>query len=556
MKIREKIFIGFGIYVLLATIIGFFAFTELLTISTRLSLVETAHNITHILSELRRHEKNYLLYRQEETLQAFTHNLGQLKANIDSIKLKTEIVKAMGPGNYEMIKEIISNYEDFFNKVVAGIKLQEENIHKLKVAGASIENALSGNEFQIFSSLRRYEKDLMIYRDEKSYENFAKTFASLHTHSPALKEYRALTDRLYELYKKENDSVGNMRSKAREIELLLENLLKEEKVAIHSTMKKSMILLIFALLTIIVVGAAVNAKLAMSIAEPIKKLEEVTKKIAMGDFSETLDVKGKDDEIASLEMSFNKMETKLKQALGSLEDTIQQLQEKQSQLVEADKLASIGILASGIAHEISNPLTSVLTFSNLMLEKTPEGHPNRERLRMMVKETGRARDIVRQLLSFAKDEAIKPMRMNVNCPVTEICESLVSQEAFTDIGLTLHLSDNLPEIYADPARIGQVVSNILLNAIHATTPPGNISVSTRVNGKFVEIIFSDTGHGIPAENLGKIFDPFFTTKEKEKGSGLGLAVSYGIIKKHGGDIDVSSEIGKGSTFTVRLPING
>lgn len=556
MKIREKIFIGFGIYVVLATIIGFFAFTELLTISTRLSLVETAHNITHILSELRRHEKNYLLYRQEETLQAFTHNLGQLKANIDSIKLKTEIVKAMGPGNYEMIKEIISNYEDFFNKVVAGIKLQEENIHRLKVAGGSIENSLSGNEFQIFSSLRRYEKDLMIYRDEKSYENFASTFASLHTHSPALKEYRALTDRLYELYKKENDSVGNMRSKARDIELLLENLLKEEKVAIHSTMKKSMILLIFALLTIIVVGAAVNAKLAMSIAEPIKKLEEVTKKIAMGDFSETLDVKGKDDEIASLEMSFNKMETKLKQALDSLEDTIKQLQEKQSQLVEADKLASIGILASGIAHEISNPLTSVLTFSNLMLEKTPEGHPNRERLRMMVKETGRARDIVRQLLSFAKDEAIKPMRMNVNCPVTEICESLVSQEAFKDIGFTLHLSENLPEIYADPARIGQVVSNILLNAIHAITPPGNIAVSTRVNGKFVEIIFSDTGHGIPAENLGKIFDPFFTTKDKEKGSGLGLAVSYGIIKKHGGDIDVSSEIGKGSTFTVRLPING
>ncbi|MEW6052621.1 MAG: ATP-binding protein [Nitrospirota bacterium] len=556
MKIREKIFIGFGIYVLLATIIGFFAFTELLTISTRLSLVETAHNITHILSELRRHEKNYLLYRQEETLQAFTRNLGQLKANIDSIKLKTEIVKAMGPGNYEMIKEIISNYEDFFNKVVAGIKLQEENILKLKVAGGSIENALSGNEFQIFSSLRRYEKDLMIYRDEKSYENFAKTFASLHTHSSALKEYRALTDRLYELYKKENDSVGNMRLKAREIELLLENLLKEEKVAIDSTMKKSMILLIFALLTIIVVGAAVNAKLAMSIAEPIKKLEEVTKKIAMGDFSETLDVKGKDDEIASLEMSFNKMETKLKQALGSLEDTIKQLQEKQSQLVEADKLASIGILASGIAHEISNPLTSVLTFSNLMLEKTPEGHPNRERLRMMVKETGRARDIVRQLLSFAKDEAIKPMRMNVNCPVTEICESLVSQEAFKDIGFALHLSENLPEIYADPARIGQVVSNILLNAIHSITPPGNIAVSTRVNGKFVEIIFSDTGHGIPAENLGKIFDPFFTTKDKEKGSGLGLAVSYGIIKKHGGDIDVSSEIEKGSTFTVRLPING
>jgi two-component system, NtrC family, sensor kinase len=111
-------------------------------------------------------------------------------------------------------------------------------------------------------------------------------------------------------------------------------------------------------------------------------------------------------------------------------------------------------------------------------------------------------------------------------------------------------------VYADPAQIGQVVLNLLLNAIHAITPPGRISVSTRLNGREVEFIVADSGKGISGEHLRKIFDPFFTTKAASKGTGLGLAVSYGIIKKHGGDIDVQSEIGKGTTFTVKLPVYG
>jgi signal transduction histidine kinase len=123
------------------------------------------------------------------------------------------------------------------------------------------------------------------------------------------------------------------------------------------------------------------------------------------------------------------------------------------------------------------------------------------------------------------------------------------------IELTLDLADNLPDIYIDPVQVGQVVLNVLLNATHAITPPGKIHVSTRVADKFIELIISDTGKGIPGENLPKIFDPFFTTKDKSRGTGLGLAVSYGIIKKHGGDIEVRSSVNEGATFIVRLPIN-
>jgi signal transduction histidine kinase len=174
----------------------------------------------------------------------------------------------------------------------------------------------------------------------------------------------------------------------------------------------------------------------------------------------------------------------------------------------------------------------------------------------MARETDRARTIVRQLLNFGRESVIKPVKININQPVTEIAESLVAQEAFKNIELSLDLAEGLPEVYADPAQFGQVVLNILLNAIHAITPPGRITVATRLKGKNVEVVFSDTGKGIPEEHLHKIFDPFFTTKDASRGTGLGLAVSYGIIKKHGGDIGVESAVGKGTVFTVRLPLYG
>ena len=122
------------------------------------------------------------------------------------------------------------------------------------------------------------------------------------------------------------------------------------------------------------------------------------------------------------------------------------------------------------------------------------------------------------------------------------------------IELLLRLGENLPAVYADPAQVGQVVMNMLLNAIHAISPPGRIELSTGLREGQIEMVFTDTGAGIQEENLHKIFDPFFTTKDASKGSGLGLAVSYGIIKKHGGDIEVASMVGKGTTFTVRLPV--
>jgi signal transduction histidine kinase len=554
MKIRDKLFLGFGLYILLAVILGFFSYKELRTIGTRLTLVETADDITNTILEVRRYEKNFLLFKDRESFEELQKYLGALKKNIDDIK--TEIIGEIGSDKAAMMKLAISDYERLVTVIADSFRDQKELEDAIRAMGRAAERALSGGELQAFLVLRRHEKNIMLYRNKDAYAVFKRTLASSSLASRRdVGNYQALVTRLYRLYEAEKEAVDKVRVTAREIQTFTQNLSRQERSDIATTIRMSTGLLVIALVLVVIAGIIINVKLATSIATPIRNLERITKKITRGDFSEVIEVRGH-DEVASLAESFNQMEDKLDHAMTALEETIKRLREKQDQLVEAEKLALVGKLAAGIAHEINNPLTSVLTFSNLMLEQCAPDDPRRERLRLMARETERARNIVRQLLNFGRETVIKPEKININQPVAEIADSLVAQEAFKGIELAMKLGDDLPEIEADPAQIGQVVLNMLLNAIHAITPPGRIEVSTRLAGTQVEIVFTDTGKGIPEEHLHKIFDPFFTTKDASKGTGLGLAVSYGIVKKHGGDIEVASTEGKGTIFTVRLPVYG
>jgi len=554
MKIRQKLFLGFGLYIILAAAFGYFTYRELHAITTRLKFLETADDVSITMLEVRRHEKNYLLYNEKQSLPELKRYLGVLKGYVAGIR--PEITHTIGQDSYDQMNKTIASYEQWVDRIVENHRQQDALIEGVRVTGRDVEQRLSGRRLDTFLVLRRYEKNLFIYRDAQSYDVFMNTYSTLGANRDAeMDRYISLVKRLYGLYNDEKGYMESMRKEAREVQSFTVELSRKERAGIAATISTSMRLLLYSILTIIALGTAVNLQLSMSIAVPIRQLEKVTKKIAAGDFSESIEVSGK-DEIASLGTSFNQMEERLKDALTSLEYTVNILQEKQAQLVEAEKLASIGLLSAGIAHEINNPLTSVLTFSHLMLEQMPEDDPNKERLRMMVWETDRARNIVRQLLSFARETPINAARIDINQPVNDVVNSLVGQDKFSEIELVVNLSHDMPEVVADPSQIGQVVTNLLLNAIHAITPPGRVEVSTRATERSVEIVVSDTGCGIPEESIGRIFEPFFTTWGAGKGTGLGLAVSYGIIKKHRGDVTVKSEQGKGTTFTVRLPING
>jgi signal transduction histidine kinase len=553
MKIRDKIVIGVGTYILITVLVGLYAIKELGTVRVKLNLIERTDDITQNIVEVRRYEKNFFLYRQQEDFDEVERHLGILQAMTDTVK--DDIVKAIGADNAQRIKAQIVEYQSLFDMVARNLEAQQKLQSDITSLGRKIETRLSGKSLEIFSVLRRHEKNLILYRDHEHYAVFARVYASLPEIDAELRAYRKFVDQLVQKQSEEKALVQRLRAKGRDLQMLSETFAKEERAAIESSLIRTEDLLRIFLVIIIVLSVFVNTRLALRIAQPLKRLETITRKVAAGDFSERVDVTGQ-DEIASLEESFNKMEEKLNEAHQALEEKIQLLREKQSQLLEAEKHASIGVLAYGIAHEINNPLTSVLTFSNLLLEQTPSSSSEYEQLKIIARETEKVRIIVKQLLQYSREVTIAKVSVDLHDLVREELQTLRSQDVFQQITIEEHFDPSLPLVAADRLQLGQVIANILLNAAQAITPPGVIKITTSHDAEFVHIEISDTGSGIQPENLTKIFDPFFTTKPPGKGTGIGLALSYNIVKKHGGTIRVASEPGKGSQFTVSIPKNG
>lgn len=475
MKIRDKLLLGFGFYIFLAVILGFFAYKEMQAITTRLSLVETADDINNSFLEVRRHEKNFLLFRDKDSLEELKNNLDQFKENIDEIR--TEIVKEMGYDNYQMIKKAIAEYEFLIDRI------------------------------------------------------------------------------------NERGSIEKIRSVARDIQSFAENLSKKERIDIKALLVRSKILLLFAMFVIVTVGAVINIKLAVSIARPIKDLEEITKRVAGGDLSGRIEIKGR-DELSSLGVSFNQMQDRLQDTRSSLELAIKRLHEKQEQLVEAEKLASLGRIAAGVAHEINNPLAIVNEKAGLMqdlLEMSGDSQNKEKFLNLtdgIIGSVNRCRAITHRLLGFARKMDVTIETMDLNESIREVKEFLGKEILFKSIRFEMNLMEGLPKINSDKGQLEQVFLNIMKNAIDAVEEGGLVTVSTGTKDEdTVCVSIRDNGTGIPDDKLKQIFEPFFTTKGREKGTGLGLFVSYGIMKKLGGSIIVESGVDKGTTFIIDIPVS-
>jgi signal transduction histidine kinase/CheY-like chemotaxis protein len=238
-----------------------------------------------------------------------------------------------------------------------------------------------------------------------------------------------------------------------------------------------------------------------------------------------------------------------------VEERTQELRAAQEQLLQSEKLASIGQLAAGVAHEINNPMGVILGFAQGILKTLPEDDPLRRPLTTMEKESLRCKRIVQNLLDFARHSEPTPSPTNINELIDSFCDLVEHQTSLQNIKLVKGYDPALPSIMADPNQLQQVFINIMLNAHQAMPHGGTLRITTRTVGSELQVIFADTGTGIPAENIPNVFDPFFTTKEVGEGTGLGLSVSYGIVKAHGGDIEVESQVGKGTTFIIKLPLD-
>jgi two-component system NtrC family sensor kinase len=239
------------------------------------------------------------------------------------------------------------------------------------------------------------------------------------------------------------------------------------------------------------------------------------------------------------------------QSIQEREEMLQQV--TRQQIGRSEQLASVGRLAAGVAHEINNPLTGVLAFADLLREKENLDQQDREDLDLIIRETKRAREIVRSLLDFARETPSRKTLLDVNDLLRQTLQLLGKREAFQDINLVDDLAEHLPPLLGDRNQLQQVFVNLSLNACEAMPDGGTLLISTSCASDRVEIKFADSGSGIKPEHLDKIFEPFFTTKPVGKGTGLGLSVSYGIVQQHGGTLEVESQERKGTTFTITLP---
>ena len=334
---------------------------------------------------------------------------------------------------------------------------------------------------------------------------------------------------------------------------------EKEKAEIYNRM------IISGIVSVIILSFLLSLLLTRFVNRPIDKLLAATKTAALGNLDQTVSIRSH-DELGELSDSFNNMISELKRSRDAIEEwtqtlerrvyeRTQELQRVQDQLIRAGKMAALGELAAGVAHEINNPLTGVLTFSSLMLKKVDENHPWKKDLENIVQQTTRCRNIVRGLLDFARQRKPDKKEWDIHTLVDRTVTLVENQARFQNIKIAKEFKTNIPMLFLDGDQIQQVFMNIIINAADAMTGDGGtLTIKTNMKEGMAEVSFTDSGCGIAKEHLSKLFDPFFTTKETGKGTGLGLAISYGIIQSHGGDMEVESQVGKGSIFRIKLPI--
>ncbi len=308
---------------------------------------------------------------------------------------------------------------------------------------------------------------------------------------------------------------------------------------------------------------------------PLTELTRLSAGISDGRYGETLPVKG-EGEVAELAVAFNRMSVSLKQAMQEIsdwnrlletrvEEKTQELEKIHQQMIEIEKLASMGQLAAGVAHELNNPLSGIMGYSEIALalfkDKPPDKVTAQEVTKMIAYFghieglTQRCRGIILDMLKFARQHTEEFKEVHLSEVVRQTLVFLEKQLGRAKVKVVSDLPEDLPFLKGNGLQLQQVFTNLILNAAQAMPGGGTLEIRIRRNEGMLEAEFTDNGTGIEPEHLHRVFEPFFTTKPVGEGTGLGLSVSYGIIKHHGGDIRVSSELGKGSTFTVFLPLH-
>jgi two-component system NtrC family sensor kinase len=363
--------------------------------------------------------------------------------------------------------------------------------------------------------------------------------------------YRVTLERLDALAKSADTSSGNQRLQLEsdlrqigaEIVSQASNIVDQERLRIRTWLRTSMVIAVAALVVILLFVAIIAAFITHQIIRPFGRFERYTQRIAAGDFSLIKPARKYRDEFTNLAIALNQMLLEIKR--------------HEDQLIQSRKLAAIGNLTAGIAHELNNPLNNISITAEALIDEFDDWNRD-EKLKMLgtiAEQVERAGATVANLLDFTRRDASLFEEIAINDVITRTTRLVANEMNLSNVTLALELASNLPRVHGNAHNLQQVFLNLFLNAIQAMPDGGTMSVRSYVEDDLLQVDVRDTGVGIPAEDLDKIFDPFFTTKEVGEGTGLGLSVSYGIMKRHQGRLTVTSEAGKGSTFSIALPLS-
>jgi signal transduction histidine kinase len=338
------------------------------------------------------------------------------------------------------------------------------------------------------------------------------------------------------------DLESQIRSEGKKLKEYSDSITRLERTRVNDIILNSRQVLIFSFWVILASALIITHIISQKIVRSLRQIEKLTKSISAGNFDRIEGVRPRDE---------------LGSVIEAMDSMSEELAHREEQIIQSKKLASLGILTAGVAHEITNPLNNISMIAQTYAELYPKlGEEDRIGLMNKVDaETERIRKIVMNLLDFSKPKDAHPKEADINAVIRQTLTLVQNMIDVANIETSVHLADRLPHVYVDEHQIQQVLVNLITNAVQAMNAGGRIVLSSRPgkSGNSIEIGVADTGKGIAPEFLPHIFDPFFSTKG-DGGTGLGLSVSYGIIKNHEGEIRVESKIGVGTTFTVELPI--
>ena len=461
-----KITIVLFFYIFSVTIMGIVSYDDLVSTEKKIRILELSYNIHNNILDSRRHEKNYFLYGNEDSLYD----------NITIIQKSLEI-------------------------------------------GETILN--SDENYSINPKLKHLEENLIIYT-KNIYELLSITKTDIDKYS---------------------STTNDIRHYGKIISELSDDIVTFEKTQIHSMVSLLREQLIAWSSIAIFIGIIFSFLIFRFVSKPLSVIKKATEAIAQGRFRK-IEVINTRDEIQQVMEAFNIM--------------VSELERRQDQLIQAEKLSSLGTLTAGVAHQLNNPLNNISTSCQIAIDEFDSGNTAllKRMLHNVDQETLRARDVVKSLLEFSRTQEFT-LREASLADIVQKAVLLAKSQVPPNIGVSIDIPAALT-IPMDVQRMQEVFINMIINAAQAIERQGRITITAAVDAAAKEVVIeiNDTGQGIAEKNQAKIFDPFFTTKEEGQGTGLGLSVVYGIIQQHRGNITVQSNPGQGTSFFIRLPLTG